>query len=141
MKQSNNNRFMMMKKISYLAIAVSLVTLAGCGGGGSGDSGMTAGGNNTGNGSGDTKLKCDRGILLNPNLTAKSIFEETLYSINYLDIMGVDSSGRIQLEKMEFMLKKFLLMDKCYIQNIFRFIILALQKLKLINNSCLLIMN
>lgn len=90
---------MMMKKISYLAIAVSLVTLAGCGGGGSGDSGMTAGGNNTGNGSGDTKLKCDRGILLNSNLTAKSIFEETLYSINYLDIMGVDSSGRIQLEK------------------------------------------
>ena len=89
----------MMKKISYLAIAVSLVTLAGCGGGGSGDSGMTAGGNNTGNGSGDTKLKCDRGILLNSNLTAKSIFEETLYSINYLDIMGVDSSGRIQLEK------------------------------------------
>lgn len=89
----------MMKKISYLAIAVSLVTLAGCGGGGSGDSGMTAGGNNTGNGSGDTKLKCDRGILLNSNLTAKSIFDETLYSINYLDIMGVDSSGRIQLEK------------------------------------------
>ena len=54
---------MMMKKISYLAIAVSLVTLAGCGGGGSGDSGMTAGGNNTGNGSGDTKLKCDRGRI------------------------------------------------------------------------------
>lgn len=89
----------MMKKISYLAIAVSLATLAGCGGGGSSDSGMTAGGNNTGNGSGDTKLKCDRGILLNSNLTAKSIFDETLYSINYLDIMGVDSSGRIQLEK------------------------------------------
>ena len=74
---------MMMKKISYLAIAVSLVTLAGCGGGGSGDSGMTAGGNNTGNGSGDTKLKCDRGILLNSNLTAKSIFDEPLYSITY----------------------------------------------------------
>jgi hypothetical protein len=91
---------------------------------------MTAGGNNTGNGSGDTKLKCDRGILLNSNLTAKSIFEETLYSINYLDIMGVDSSGRIQLEKDGIYAKKILLMDKCYIQNIFRFYNLGLTEIK-----------
>ena len=87
MKQSNNNRFMMMKKISYLTIAISLAALAGCGGGGSGDSGMTAGGNTSNNGSGDTKLKCDRGILLNSNLTAKSIFDDKLYILdhNYSD--------------------------------------------------------
>lgn len=77
----------MMKKISYLTIAISLAALAGCGGGGSGDSGMTAGGNTSNNGSGDTKLKCDRGILLNSNLTAKSIFDDKLYILdhNYSD--------------------------------------------------------
>ncbi|MCU4414813.1 hypothetical protein KTH71_12360 [Acinetobacter sp. WU_MDCI_Axc73] len=75
----------MMKK-SYLAIAIALATLTGCGGGGSSDSGMTSGGNTPNNGSGNTELKCDRGILLNSNLSAKSIFDEQLYSIDGLEV-------------------------------------------------------
>ncbi|WP_244939707.1 hypothetical protein [Acinetobacter guerrae] len=92
-----------MKKISYLAIAVSLATLAGCGGGGSSDSGMTSGSNNSNTGnnnsSGNTELKCDRGILLNSNLTAKSIFDDSLYSIDNLNIMQRDSSGFMETKK------------------------------------------
>ncbi|WP_228128171.1 MULTISPECIES: hypothetical protein [Acinetobacter] len=96
---------MMMKKISYLAIAVSLATLAGCGGGGSSDSGMTSGSNNSNTGnnnsSGNTTNQgsCNRGVLLNSNLTAKSIFDDSLYSIDYLNIMQRDSSGFMETKK------------------------------------------
>lgn len=82
----------MMKKISYLAIAVSLATLAGCGGGGSGDSGMIAGSNNSNTGnnnsSGNTTNQgsCNRGVLLNSKLSDKSIFDEQLYSIDGLSV-------------------------------------------------------
>ncbi len=95
----------MMKKISYLAIAVSLATLAGCGGGGSSDSGMTSGSNNSNTGnnnsSGNTTNQgsCNRGVLLNSNLTAKSIFDDSLYSIDYLNIMQRDSSGFMETKK------------------------------------------
>ena len=77
----------MMKKLSSLAIAISLATLTGCGGGSSSDSGRTSGETKPDNGSGNTELKCDRGILLHSNLTAKSIFDEKLYLLdhNYSD--------------------------------------------------------
>lgn len=87
----------MMKKLSYLTIAFSLAMLTGCGGGGSGDSGVAFSGNSSENTSGSTELKCDRGILLNSNLTSKSIFDEHLYVLNYLnvysEITGIGKSG------------------------------------------------
>ncbi len=74
-----------MKKISTLAVSISLIMLTGCGGGSSSS-------NNTENVSSQAQeqstqnvnsLKCDRGILLNSTLSTNTIFDETLYSLNY----------------------------------------------------------
>ncbi|MBO8208656.1 hypothetical protein [Acinetobacter nosocomialis] len=86
-----------MKKISTLAVSISFIMLTGCGGGSSSS-------NNTENVSSQAQeqstqnvssqaqgqssqnvnsLKCDRGILLNSTLSANTIFDETLYSLNY----------------------------------------------------------
>ncbi|EXR08992.1 hypothetical protein J671_3660 [Acinetobacter sp. 1130196] len=86
-----------MKKISTLAVSISFIMLTGCGGGSSSS-------NNTENVSSQAQeqstqnvssqaqgqsaqnvnsLKCDRGILLNSTLSTNTIFDETLYSLNY----------------------------------------------------------
>lgn len=84
-----------MKKLSYLTITFSLAILTGCGGGGSGDSSSASQGNSA---NGNNELKCDRGILINSNLTAKSIFDEHLYILNYLNIED-KSSGHTEIKK------------------------------------------
>lgn len=108
-----------MKKLSYLTITFSLAMLTGCGGGGSGDSSLASQGNSA---NGNNELKCDRGILLNSNLTAKSIFDEHLYILNYLNIED-ESSGHIEIKKLVYMVKKSKIMDKCYTQITHQFII------------------
>lgn len=80
-----------MKKLSYLALMLSLIALTGCGGGGSSDSGSTSNqstantsDNNSGNTTtNNTKLDCNRGILLNSNMSASSIFDQPLYKFDY----------------------------------------------------------
>lgn len=74
-----------MKKISILTISISFIMLTGCGGGSSSSNGTEnvssqAQGQSSQN---VTSLKCDRGILLNSTLSANTIFDETLYSLNY----------------------------------------------------------
>jgi len=72
-----------MKKLTTLAFSISITVLSGCGGGSGGSTSSTTPSASNSNSGGSTTLACNRGILLNSQITGTTIFDEPLYVIDY----------------------------------------------------------
>ena len=72
-----------MKKLTTLAFSIFITVLSGCGGGSGGSTSSTTPSASNSNSGGSTTLACNRGILLNSQITGTTIFDEPLYVIDY----------------------------------------------------------
>ncbi|WP_448761783.1 hypothetical protein [Acinetobacter tandoii] len=73
-----------MKKFTTLALSISITVLSGCGGG-SGDSVASSISSNSSS-TGSTVSQCNRGTILNSQITGTTIFDEPLYLMDYARI-------------------------------------------------------
>ncbi|MGH1400489.1 MAG: hypothetical protein ACRAUR_04555, partial [Acinetobacter tandoii] len=72
-----------MKKFTTLALSISITVLSGCGGGSGDSTSSTTPSTSNSSSGGSTTLTCNRGILLNSQITGTTIFDEPLYNLDY----------------------------------------------------------
>ncbi|UOG16962.1 hypothetical protein [Acinetobacter sp. PK01] len=72
-----------MKKFTTLALSISITVLSGCGGGSGDSTSSTPPSTSNSSSGGSTTLTCNRGILLNSQITGTTIFDEPLYNLDY----------------------------------------------------------